>query len=60
MPPAPREVLEALWRRAGLPPAALGPVVPTGGEPAMPSSFRIAADIERNAAAIKAAGIEMQ
>jgi crotonobetainyl-CoA:carnitine CoA-transferase CaiB-like acyl-CoA transferase len=50
-----REVLEALWRLAGLQPAALGPVSLTGEEPALPSSFRIGAAAQATVAAVSAA-----
>ena len=54
-PPPPRAVLDALWRTAGLAPAALGPVVLAGEEPALPSSFRIGAAAQSSIAAVAAA-----
>ncbi|HYI85366.1 MAG TPA: CoA transferase [Acetobacteraceae bacterium] len=51
----PREVLGALWRLAGLTPAALGPVSLSGEEPALPSSFRIGAAAQVTVAAVAAA-----
>ena len=52
---ASREVLDALWAFAGLPPAALGPVELSGEEPALPSSFRIGAAAQSTVAAAAAA-----
>ncbi|MBD0270861.1 MAG: CoA transferase [Acetobacteraceae bacterium] len=54
-PATPREVLRALWRTAGLPPAALGPVALSGEEPALPSSFRIGAAAQSTIGAVAAA-----
>ncbi len=51
----PREVLEALWRLSALPPVALGPVSLSGGEPALPSSFRIGAAAQSAVAVVAAA-----
>lgn len=53
--PSPRAALGALWRLAGLAPPALGPVVLMGGEPALPSSFRIGAAAQSSIAAAAAA-----
>jgi crotonobetainyl-CoA:carnitine CoA-transferase CaiB-like acyl-CoA transferase len=53
--PAPREVLEALWRLSGLRPGALGPVALSGEEPALPSSFRVGAAAQSTIAAVAAA-----
>lgn len=49
-----REILADLWRRAGGEPAALGAVTLTGGEPQLPSSFRVGAAAQ---ATIAAAGL---
>ena len=54
-PAAPRDILGALWRSADLPPQALGPVVLSGEEPALPSSFRIGAAAQSTVAAVAAA-----
>ena len=54
-PAAPRGILEALWRLAKLPPEALGPVVLSDEEPALPSSFRIGAAAQSTVAAVAAA-----
>jgi crotonobetainyl-CoA:carnitine CoA-transferase CaiB-like acyl-CoA transferase len=52
---ASREVLEALWRLAGLRPAAIGPVSLSSEEPALPSSFRIGTAAQATVAAVAAA-----
>ncbi len=52
---APRVILEALWRLAGLRPAALGPVALSGEEPALPSSFRVGAAAQSTIAVVAAA-----
>src|SRR5579863_2107916 len=41
--PSPREILTAIWTAAGGEPSALESVTPTGNEPLLPSSFRVAA-----------------
>lgn len=53
--PSPRGIVEALWRLAGLPPDALGPLALSGEEPALPSSFRIGAAAQATVAAVAAA-----
>jgi crotonobetainyl-CoA:carnitine CoA-transferase CaiB-like acyl-CoA transferase len=54
-PAAPRDIIGALWHSADLPPQALGPVVLSGEEPALPSSFRIGAAAQSTVAAVAAA-----
>jgi crotonobetainyl-CoA:carnitine CoA-transferase CaiB-like acyl-CoA transferase len=53
--PSPRDILRALWRVAGLPPAALGPVSLSGEEPVLPSSFRVGAAAQAAIASVAAA-----
>src|ERR1700710_414881 len=51
---SPREILSDIWTLAGGDPAALDAVTLTGGEPQLPSSFRVAAAAQ---ASIAAAGL---
>ncbi|MDO9711396.1 CoA transferase [Paracraurococcus lichenis] len=55
--PSPREILEALWQRAGL--AGAAPALLAGEEPALPSSFRIGAAAQASIAAATAAVAEI-
>jgi crotonobetainyl-CoA:carnitine CoA-transferase CaiB-like acyl-CoA transferase len=57
--PAVRDILAALWRDAGGDPAALDRVRLTGGEPALPSSFRVGAAAQATIVAAGLAAAEM-
>src|SRR3954452_11408582 len=55
----PLEILADIWTSAGGDPAALGAVALTGGEPQLPSSFRVAAAAQVSIAASGLAAAEI-
>mgnify|MGYP002781004064 CR=1 FL=1 len=56
--PTPMQILAALWREAGLDGAALERMALTGGEPQLPSSFRVGAAAQAAIAAATLAAAE--